>query len=250
MGVHYLTAGAGSPGVTTTALGITMMGRAPALLVDASCDGSQAVVAGFLHGASASGCGLESFARSHRMGSDFRMEAATLALDQAERRLLPGFSHLGAVELFSPMWGAFAAMLREVADQGVRVIVDGGRFMSLSRSDALVRIADRVSLVARTSLRQLAATSAVHQALGEAVSASSRAVEHDIILVGENQPYTSREVEEQFEWPVCQVLPWLPDHAQVLSDGADPPRRWSRSPLLMSLRSLTESGTPAQEVRV
>lgn len=250
MGVHYVTGGAGSPGVTTTALGLTMVGSAPALLVDASRDASQAIVAGFLHGASVAGTGLEAFARDLRMGTTPDLERSTLALDGAGRRLLPGFGHLGAVELFSPMWEALAQHLRRLADSGVRVVVDGGRFTSMAHSEALVRCADRISLVTRTSLRHLSATSAVCAPLEEAVGHNVRAVRHGLVVVGEGQPYTSRDIAAQFGWPIHGLLPFLPDHARVLSDGGTPPRRWQQSPLLEALARLSRSeraipGVPA-----
>lgn len=237
MPVQLIVGSAGAPGVTTTALGLALRCDGPVLLVDASRDASQAVLAGYLGGTSAAKSGLEEFARRRRMGAPFDLEAATVALDEdGIRRFLPGFGHLGAADLFEPAWPDLAVVLRRLADEGTLVIVDAGRGTSSRSLDPLVRVSDDVLLVARTSLRHLAAARPVCEVLAPLVAASPRSTRAVLARVGEGMPYDRHEVTAQFGWEVGLVLPFLPEHAAVLSDGAPPPRRWERSPLLEAYR--------------
>lgn len=241
MTVRLLLGAAGSPGVTTTAIGLALHLPAPTLLVDAARDAAQAPLAGYLRGTVATGTGLEEFARRRRMGAPFDLGAAGLPLDDAgTRRFLPGFGHLAAVDLFEPSWPALADLLRQAADAGTDVVVDGGRLTSVRPVEPLLHAADQVLVVARTSLRHLAAARPVCDAVDEVLCRSPRATRAGLALVGEGMPYDRREVTAQFGWPVDLVLPYLPDHAAVLSDGAPPPRRWERSPLLDALRSFEQ----------
>jgi len=209
------------------------------LLVDASRDVSQAILAGYLRGSVAAGGGLEEFARRRRMGAPFDLAAATVPLDtDGDHQFLPGFGHLGAAELFEPAWPALADMLRRLADDGTQVVIDAGRCTSVTAIQHLVRIADRVLLVTRTSLRGLAAARPVCDALTDLAAASPRVTRTALALVGEGMPYDRQEVSGQFGWPVDLVLPFLPTHADVYSDGAPPPRRWDRSPLVRAFTDL------------
>ena len=238
MPLHLIAGSAGSPGATTTALGLILQSTGPALLVDASRDAAQPVLAGYLRGAAAAGTGLEEFARRRRMGAPFDVEAATLPLDpDRDHRLLPGFGHLGAVDLFDATWPDLAAELRRLADEGTHVVIDAGRVGSDRALEALVPVCDRVMLVTRTGLRHLAAARAACELLEPLVASSPRSTRGMLVLVGEGMPYDRREVEAQFGWDVGLVLPLAPEHAAVLSDGVRPPRRWDRSPLLEALRA-------------
>ncbi|QGF23328.1 hypothetical protein [Raineyella fluvialis] len=237
MPVRLLLGSAGSPGVTTTAVGMALHLESPTLLVDAARDASQSVLAGYLRGAAAAGRGLEEYARRVRMGAPFDLDAASLPLDDTgARRFLPGFGNLAAIDLFEPTWPTLADLLRRTADTGTDVVIDGGRLTSIRPVEPLLRIADEVLVVARTSLRHLAAAKPVCEAVDDVLQRSLRATRAGLALVGEGLPYDRHEVTAQFGWPVDLVLPFLPDHAAALSDGAPRPRRWARSPLVEAFR--------------
>lgn len=239
MPMQLVVGSAGAPGVTTTALGLTLQHEGPVLLVDASRDASQAVLAGFLRGTAAANSGLEEFARRRRMGAPVDFGTASVPLDQdGTRRLLPGFGHLGAADLFEPAWPDLAGSLRQLADGDSHVIVDCGRGTAVRALEPLVNVTDEVLMVTRTSLRHLAAARPVCDLLEPLVAASPRSIRASLVLVGEGMPYDRHEVAAQFGWPVGLVLPFLPDHAAVLSDGALPPRRWERSALLDAFADL------------
>lgn len=242
MALLLIVGSAGSPGATTTALGLVLQATGPALLVDAARDAAQPVLAGYLQGQSAAGTGLEEFARRRRMGAPFDLAAATVPLSpDDDQRLLPGFGHLGAVELFEPTWTELAEELRRLADEDLAVVVDAGRASSSRALESLVRVADEVMLVTRSDLRHLAAARPACELLDLLVSASPRSTRTTLALVGEGMPYDRHEVAAQFGWSVGLVLPLLPEHAAVLSDGARPPRRWDRSPLLEAFRDFARA---------
>lgn len=96
MSTLVLTSASGAPGVTTTALGLTLAWPEPCLLVDADRAASQAVLAGHLRGEAAT-AGVEALLQAHR-----ERTSLAAALEAAERPLpeAPGARSCPA----SPTW--------------------------------------------------------------------------------------------------------------------------------------------------
>ena len=116
MAVVLLASATGSPGVTTTALGLALAWPRHCLVADCDRDPSQAVQAGYLRGMDNGGRGLMSLAHLHREGTPLAPELwrHTLPLTQAgdrERRFLPGFSTAGASRLFEHVWDTLGEAL-------------------------------------------------------------------------------------------------------------------------------------------
>ena len=81
----------GSPGVTTTALGLTLTWPGQALLVDADPHPSQTVLAGFLQGLPAGGRGLAGLAQHYRANPSARINPTEQAVMlDVERPFCPG----------------------------------------------------------------------------------------------------------------------------------------------------------------
>ncbi len=239
MGLLVLAAAAGAPGVTTTAVGLSLVWPRDVLLVDADRDPSQAVLAGFLQGSDGRGRGLVELARAHREGRPLEREVLhhtiALAEDGNRRRLfLPGFTRPGTALLFSRVWGDLARALQALDSAGLDVVVDAGRIGADGLPRELVSAADAVAVVTRTSLRALAATRLYLPDLQEAVSLSRGQL--GLLLVGEGRPYSAGEISAQFGLPVWSVLGDDPVVAAVLSDGASHPRRFGQSGYARSLR--------------
>lgn len=235
MSTVVLASASGAPGVTTAALGLTLAWPGDCLLVDADRSASQALLAGYLQGSQAT-AGLESILQAHRERTPL---AAALA--EAERplpapepetparALLPGFTRLGAVDLFEQAW---QPLLAELDRQERDVIVDAGRTGHRGLPEGLLRDADLVGLVCRTSLVGLAGLR--HHVAG--LLEASRVDAVGLILVGPGRPYASSEVSEQFGLPVLAEIAWDPGSADELNRGPDAlGRRWPRSPLARSL---------------
>ena len=133
MAVIVLASASGSPGVSTTALGLTLNWHRPVLLVDADPTGSSSVFAGYFQGAQEPTGGLINLALSLREGTlADALPRETLLLDPeapAERSawFLPGIrAHEQAPSLL-PLWEPLTEQLRALDRNGQDVIVDAGR---------------------------------------------------------------------------------------------------------------------------
>ncbi|HLT60496.1 MAG TPA: hypothetical protein VK020_04855, partial [Microlunatus sp.] len=119
MALFALTAAGGSPGATTTALGLALSWPRAVLLVDADPGAHQAVLAGFLGGQSPGGRGLVRIAEAHRDRRPLREviidQSIPLAGDAGPRRLfLPGFAKPGNARLFAGVWPELVEALRRL----------------------------------------------------------------------------------------------------------------------------------------
>lgn len=241
MAVVLLASATGSPGVTTTALGLALAWPRHCLVADCDRDPSQAVQAGYLRGMDNGGRGLMSLAHLHREGTPLAPELwrHTLPLTQAgdrERRFLPGFSTAGASRLFEHVWGTLGEALASLDERGIDVLIDGGRISPAGLPPGLVAAADAVVVCVRSSLRSLAGLRIHLATLSDQLASLPVPVGLGLAVVGPDRPYSSGEIAAQFGVPVWARPPWDPRAAAVLSDGEDEPRHFSSSRLLGALR--------------
>ncbi|WP_394276915.1 hypothetical protein [Luteococcus sp.] len=260
MAVIVLTSAAGSPGVTTSALGLALQWPRDVLLVDADRDPAQALQSGWLRGADLAGRGLAALAGAHREHRSLSEELwlQTIPLDQQpdqrtpetmleagdearrrpERRFLPGFTHPGAVSLFTPVWQGLCDALLALDQVGTDVLVDAGRIGRDGLPESLVAAADLALVTCRSSLPSLAGVR-LHLPTLQA-QAEGAATHVELLVVGPNRPYASAEIGTQFGCP-GHSLAWEPRHAAVLSDGSPPPRGLGQGALARSHRALASS---------
>lgn len=230
-----LTSAAGSPGVTTAAVGLARCWPGDTLLVDADRQPTQAVLAGFLNGASTAGRGLTGLARVHRerrsIDQELPLHCVALGDDSSYRRLLlPGFSHPGSPALFGPIWPHLATALTRARAGGATVIVDCGR-LGDGLPAPLLAAADVVLVVTRTSLRALAGVRLYLPQLEQRIEGLGAETQTGLLVVGEGRPYTAREISSQFGMAVWGTIAHQPKAARVWSDGAPPGRRFEHSSL-------------------
>lgn len=258
-----LCSAAGAPGVTVTALGLTLTWPRGVLLVDADRTPSQAVLAGYLRGASAHGLGLPGVLQAHRERRDLTdaLLAQSIVLpepptpgplgpDPIGRRFVPGFANLGSIDVFGGIWHDFGSAIRR-AD--FDTIVDAGRIGHRGLPTDLAEASDRIGVVCRSSLVSLAALRLYLAPLVEQLPPDRVG----LVLVGAGRPYRAKEVEEQFGVGVIAEIAWEPSAAADLHEGQPLPRRWRRQALASSyaaasgrIIALTEAerhriGTPA-----
>ncbi len=244
MGVVVLTSAAGSPGVTTLAVGLALSWPRSVLLVDADPGAGHAVLAGFLRGRSAMGKGLVRVAEAHRERRPLREavldQTIELADDAAHRRLfLPGFTRIANGSLFGPVWPDLATTFTRLAEVEIDVLVDVGRLEPRGVPFPLVEAGSRVALVTRTSLRAVAAARAAAPVLAEQARVAA-ADPPSVVLVGPGQPYGRREIATALGLPVLGEVGDDPRAAAVLSDGERRSRQFDRSDLVRSLHHLAE----------
>ncbi len=236
MAVICLTSASGSPGVTTTAVGLAFSWPRPVLLVEADPTGGSAILAGFLRGTTAYDVGLVELALSPLGVAE--------ALREVVRPLSPSVSlvagtrtHVQAVAL-RDVWEPLAAALSELEANGQDVIVDGGRLGLAGSPQALLDVADVTLLVTRANLPSISAA----RSWAESVRQPATGWRHPgLLLIGEGQPYRAAEVSKVLGMPVVADLPDDPESAAVYQRGASPPRRFETGAYLRGLQAAAQS---------
>ena len=258
MAVIALTSAKGSPGVTTTALALAgvwseMAAERRVLLVDADMAGGD-VAAGYLQGSVPSTGGLLGLTADRDRDRPDAVWDHTLALDDdASRMLLTGVTDPAQARSLIGLWPSLASTLAELAatDPPVDVLVDLGRHGGVHDATPLRERADLVLLVLRSSLVSTAAGRYAARRLVEE-RGGREPLALGCLLVGEGQPYSATEIGEAVGLPVVASLGWDPASAPVLSHGAMPSWRFSRSSLMRSARSAAEiirtTGRPRSEL--
>lgn len=232
MTLTLLASVSGAPGTTTTALGLALQWPRPVLLADVDPSASQSISAGFL-GAGSTAAGMSGMLRAGLASGTGGLLDLCEPLDAEDHALfLPGFVHPGAAALFSG-WRDLGEHFALLADRDV--LADLGRVGPQGPPRELIRAADELLLVTRSSLRSLVALGHHLPPLLELVESASAACAVSLAVVGPGRPYSSAEISAQFGLPVALEVEWAPAHAEVLSDAAPPPKRHESSAFARSL---------------
>ena len=226
MALIGFTSAKGSPGVTTSALALTLCwhhatGRT-ALLVEADPAGGD-IAAGYLRGSAAAHDGHAAVAAARDLEVAEAVLAHALRLDDAGDALL--------------LTGGAAAVPARLRT-GLAVLIDLGRIRETPMAQAPQ--VDVLLVVLRSSLRSVAGT----RDRTAAVCASVPRDQVRLLVVGERRPYDAAEIATALGCPVVGGLAWDPTAAEVLSEGAAQSWRFARSALMRSASAL------AREVHV
>lgn len=238
MPVIALTSASGSPGVSTTAVGLALAWHRPCVLVEADPTGGSPVLAGYLHGqVQRPATTLLDLVLAHRNGTlSEAVPKATVPLG-GQARLLPGIrSHTQAGSLRA-LWEPLAGALAGLDRTGQDVVVDVGRLGLPGSAEHLVDAADVTAVLTRTSLPALAAARSWVAGLRERFDTAGTLDRLVVLLVGEGDPYSRREVARVLRTPVLGCVDWDPEQARVFSLGQPPGRRFDRSTYARSLRA-------------
>lgn len=241
MAVIVLGSASGSPGVTTTALGLALVWPRPVLLVDADPVGGSAVLAGYFRGTVADAGAMVNLILAQRDGHlSEELPEALIRVPKSQVSLLPGpKSHAQAGSLID-LWGPLAWEFRALEATGQDVIVDVGRLGMTYSPGALIDAADLAVLVTRSDLPALSASRQWASEWAQASADGSGPTSAGVAVVGPGRPYAVGEVSKALAAAVLGVVVWDPQSAQVLSLGSQPRRgSWARRENLMgSLRAL------------
>jgi len=231
-----LTSAAGSPGVTTTSLGLACAGRPRVAATagrDATADavhnrqticleadpvGGSAVLAGYYRGFESPEVSLVDLLLASRRGDlAASLDQALVALGDG-RFVLPGpRSHRqagSALELWPALAGELAS--RPSAD----VVVDLGRLGMASYAEAFLWVADAIALVMRCDLPAVSAARQWAEWLRDLRQSRPEMGSVGLILIGPGRPYSPREIGHGLELPVWATIDWNPAGAAVYSVGA------------------------------
>ena len=237
MAVIALGSAAGSPGVTTSALGLALTWPRPVLLIEADPTGGSAMLAGFFRGTTAHTAGLIDLAWAQREGllTDALAELP-MPIPDSSASLLPGIRSRRQAGSLAALWEPLAAALKG-HDTGRDVIIDGGRLGLNGSPEPLIYAADLMLLVMRSDLVALAAARSWAETLRAGFDELGAPARVQALLVGEGRPYRGRDVAKVLGLPVVAALAWQEAEAAVFSRGAAPPRRFDGRALPRSLRA-------------
>ncbi len=239
MALIALASAKGSPGVTTTALALTLHWPRPALLVEADLAGSS-VLPGFFRGQVPHDRGLGPLAIAHSHGDlsgQFPEQTIQLIEDEPERRLLAGITGPQAAPAVADLWVALAAELAAREGDGLDAIIDLGRIGSVRDDrEPLLRAADLVLLVTRSRLPDIAIAREVSRARSAGSDPAVREMSNLASLtVGPGRPYSAPDVAAALGLVGVGAIAWDPGTAEVLSDGTPARRRYDTSAFVRSI---------------
>lgn len=233
MAVIALASASGSPGVTTTALGLALLWPRPVLLVEADPTGGSGLLAGYFRGTREYEAGLIELALTANSIHDGlaeiaqRIEGTTVSFVAGTR------SHTQAPAL-RELWQPLAEDLADLESTGQDVIVDAGRLGLHGSPEPLLTNADLTLLVTRTTLPALSAVRSWADSIQRGTFDWQQA---GVAVVGDGQPYKASEVGRVLGLPVVATLPDEPDAAAVFSRGAQPSKRFETGPLVRGLQA-------------
>ncbi|MFB7512885.1 hypothetical protein [Streptomyces sp. NPDC056144] len=243
MAVIALAGLPGAPGATTTALALLRAwplaeGRR---MVLAECDpDGGAILAGALGGEVTADRGLRNLALSSRTQDlvDAFWPQLLVLRDEAKssegnRLLLPGLTSPDQAPGLSPVWGQLADLFTGIDQYGHDVLVDLGRSGAFGSSSVLALRADTVLLVVRGTVRSFHAAASRIKALRAQMDGESGGGSGALgILLIRQGPYGPREAESELGVRVVATLPYRPEEAAVLSDGAPENGKFMKSKLM------------------
>ncbi|HSN11858.1 MAG TPA: hypothetical protein VLS51_07110 [Propionibacteriaceae bacterium] len=241
MALVALASASGSPGVTTTALGIALVWHRPVVLVDADPVGGSSLLAGYFQGAVTDDDAMVTLVLAQR---DRRLSEVLphtlIPVPDTHVSILPGpKSHAQAGSL-TELWGPLASELAVLEQTGQDVLVDAGRLGMVNAPDPLLRAADVGLLVTRTTLPALAAARQWAEAWSAGTEDGTGPASVAALVVGPGRPYETSEVARVLGIPVLESVAWEPRSAAVFSEGQKPPGgSWGqRDSLVRSYRAV------------
>lgn len=238
MAVVALTSASGSPGVTTTALGLALLWPRPVLLIEADPTGGSGLLAGYFRGTREYESGLIELALTASNLSDALADVARPIEGTTVSFVAGTRSHTQASAL-RDLWIPLAETLGELETTGQDVIVDAGRLGLHGSPQPLLDAADLSLLVSRTTLPHLSALRSWAEAFQRpALDWHQSGV---LLIDDEGQPYNARDVTAAVNLPVLASLADDHESAAVFSRGAQPPKRFETAPLARTLTAAIAS---------
>lgn len=243
MTVIALCSASGSPGVTTTAVGLTLVWPRPALLVEADPSGSNALLAGIFRGGRDYDTGLLELAASPLAVPD-ALRDAVRPLGETGASMLVGTQSRGQSAGLRDLWVPLAEALADLERNGQDVIVDVGRLGLVGSPEPLLTWANLTLLVLRSHLPALTAARSWAEELGRgSVGSPGPWRQPGLLVVGEGQPYGKREIAKALGLPVVATIADDPVGAAVYHRGDPAPRRFEASAYVRSLAAAAQAIT-------
>lgn len=227
-----ITSASGSPGASTTALGMAMTWGSPCLYLEADPTGSSYLGAGYYRGEAMpterTVADLAIPAREGVLAETLPMYLARLG--ESETFILPSaHGHTQAGGLSSDIWAQIATTLTS-STNAVDTIADIGRLGLAGSPRPLLTAADMVLLVLRSDLPGIIGAQSWARSLRDARAGLTETLGLVLITPGHRARrgiphHSAREISTVLGLPVVATIPDLPDEAAVFSHGTTSPRR-------------------------
>lgn len=243
MSLIVLTSANGSPGVTTTALGLATNWPRPVVLVEADPTGASAIAAGFFKGSLPPGNTIVDLAMSHRQGT-LAADLPRLLVEMPgapDVRILPGPVRHNQARALDNVWEPLAGAFKALEANGQDVIVDAGRLGLEGSPTKLLTSADLALLLTRSTLPAAVAARSWSGTLREMFARAGAESSVALGVVGPGMPYSPADMAKVLQLPVATSFAWDPTGAEVYSRGATRPRRFDTSNLVRSIRASVEA---------
>ena len=148
MALIALASATGSPGVSTTALGLALNWPRPVVLVEADPNGGSSLLAGYFRGVRGYTGGLIELALS---ATSLHDDLADLVepIEGTDVSFLAGTRSYAQATALSDLWAPLAAELIDLERTGQDAVVDCGRLGHLGSPEPLLAAADLALLVTR-----------------------------------------------------------------------------------------------------
>lgn len=246
-----LTSPSGSPGVSTTALALTLYRQGFSLLVEADPVGSSPTLAGFLRGrVSHQDYSLKNLIDPDRLGQlRGAIASQTVKLGGSDSYVLPGLVHAGQADAMARTWPHLADQLVEYR-QRATVVVDAGRMGTAPKE--VLRRSDVIAIMIQPELRSIYALQSSLVPFVRDLANSRSKARVGLIVVGDKfgvgvHQYGAREIVNALKdhgadlppgFDVITTLPNKPSHAASFSGGKRL-GKWvfRRSPYIHALNS-------------
>ena len=217
----------GSPGVTTTAVGMWHQWGGEALLVEADVSGSS-ILAGYFGGQVPAERGLYQLAQDYDPTGRRPLEisAQTMSVEPG-RYLLPGVTWAPQSASVAPMWPDLAEVLSSTGRSGMDVLVDAGRILlPHDTRSALLAVADLVVVCTGSSLPDLYSLGELSDRLATVRGAGPGNA--GLLVIGERRPYSLGDLSAHAGLPVVATVPHDPAAALRYSQGTSRAGRHGR----------------------
>lgn len=231
---------AGSPGVTTAALAMTMSWPTSSMLIEADTSRYSSILPGYLRGQVAHTRSIGELAVASNNSGSLDINAVwaqTISLaeqtdDGPQRLLVPGFKDPATARAMDPVWGQLGAAAASFEGMGTDVIFDAGRWNVRDTRSALLALADIVVIVARPTLADVLAVHRRLPGLREELAANGRTATMTMLLVdsAHGPRRATDDIRRTLGLDQVGRLPWDEKTAAVFSDGTSAPKRFQKTP--------------------
>ena len=237
MAVITLCSVTGSPGVTTTAVGLALSWSRPTVLLEADPTGGSAILAGYLRGQIAPPDALIDLVVAHSQGRlRAQIPQATLRLPNSDVSLIPGPRSHTQTGGLAGLWDSLLAALKDLATTGQDTLVDLGRLGQEGCATPLLFGADLTLIVTRSDLVSLSGARSRVDTLRTQFAEMGATRSLGLVIIGAGRPYSAREIGDVLQVPVVATLPRDPKTAAVFAHG-DQVRKLASTGLVRGLRA-------------